>query len=328
MSCPDRPPILTITTLKNWVLPPRPKNARKQRAACEKKKPKQTPVKDVPKAAKADPSTLHEKYTRGTPAPPMARTLVKMLAPAPAAKLDLDSPHFLLSSIKLIDRENYHLKTKLLLLIHDYKSIKLLVMSSPEKQPGVSLRDTATTARKRVFNELHDPMNDLISNMNGLSYASPGAGVSPDDALEAELFDFLNLGSDDLLSINEGIEKEIDDEDVDDPDADMLLTSLSRLTSPSTSETDENLLMTSLTRSTTVSTTVSYTQMDKKPLYLKFYDLPLFSEDDYAFLFEKFDSQSKAMSIIEEDHYNQVADFLEEKLMSNDVKYYVEKDSQ
>lgn len=277
----DFQPILTITTLKNWVLPPRPKNARKAKAPEKKKLP----------AAK----------TPAAPAPP---------------RDTLECAEDLHSNIRSVDRENYQLKTKLLLLIHDYKSLRVLVMSPAlaSALPPLDLYDSATTARKRLFNEMGDPMNDLISNMNDLSYRSPGTA----DDVATELFDFVNLDTDlDALAVAE----EFGDEDIDD---DLDSHSLSRLVSPTTSEADENSLMSSLTRSTTVLTN-NLTFDRKQLLHFKFYDLPTYSEDEYAFLFAKINPHDKMMSVIEEDHYNQVADFLEEKLLSNDVKYYVEK---
>lgn len=242
-------PILTVQTSKNWVLPPRPKNARKAKSPDKKKKPTPPPTDDLNR------------------------------------------------NINIVEKENYQLKVRLLSLIHDYKSLRALVTSA--SSPPV-LYDTATTARKRLFNEL-DSMSELISNMNGLSH---------EHAKEQEVFNFVNLHDEEF--------GEIADEEIDFDDSSLL----SRLISPGLLETDDNLLMTSLTRSTTVSTNNS--SLDKKQMF-KFFDLPAYSEDDYTFLFEQIDPPDKMMSVIEEDHYNQVADFLEEKLMSNDVQYYVEK---
>ena len=324
MPCsPDNQPILTITTSKNWVLPPRPKNIRKSKPSLEKKKLKprscnsQTPVPAPNKPSQA--SQVKSEVSR----------LSSPMKTGNEVTSCLDSPEQLATNIKLVDRENYQLKTKLLLLIHDYKSLKALVTSpSSDLAPPVDvLYDTATTARKRVYQEMGDPMNDLISDMSGLSHASPHSVVSPVDeeldesGFETELFNFINLEQDSLDHMGEEFEAELHDEDEDD---DVDSASLSRLLSPS-SDLDENLLMTTLTRSTTVSTTNSLSE--KKPFaqHFKFHNLPEFSEEDYVFLFEKELSHEKMMSVIEEDQYNQVADFLEEKLMSNDVQYYVEK---
>lgn len=258
-------PILTITTSKNWVLPPRPKNTRKAKAEKKKKTP-----------------------------PPKQRP-----CNAVTSLTSVDDLHL---SIRTVDRENYQLKTRLLSLIHDYKSLRAQVLQANTDEPP--LYDAETTARKRLYTELGDrpdPMHELILDMNELSYRSPALDLLADEQVETELFDFVNLDSD----------FDMDDELESQP--------LSRSISPSVSETDENLLMTSLTRSTTVSTTNS--SHDRK---VKMHDLPPFSEQDYAFSFEKIDPHDKMMAVIEEDHYNQVADFLEERLMSNDVKYYVE----
>lgn len=245
-----------------------------------------------------------------------------------------------------MERENYTLKTSLLSLIHDYKSLRALVLSaggSGSSLPAPGMYESPTTARKRLFTELGDPMSELISDMNELSYKSPSAYNSPSDAYadvspetvldaprdtDTTLFDFVNLDHDSApASVASGagdsgdeMVDEIGDEEMDD---ELDSASLLLLLSASVSEADENMLMTSLTRSTTVSTNNLF--LEKRPGALKFYDLPVYSEDDYAFLFEKIDPHSKMMSIIQEDHYNQVADFLEEKLMSNDLEYYVDR---
>lgn len=340
-STSDRPaqPILTITTSKNWVLPPRPKNTRKAKASLEKRKPKptlpvsssepiqsqtkyskqnQNPVSNVPSVAlKSSPVSVNgvqRSQTQGYKTNPSTST-------SSGAKVNLTSPEDLVVEMRTIELENYHLKTKLLLLIHDYKTLKFQVV---QQAPVAELYDSSTTARKRMFGEMGDPMSDLITDLNGLSHASPAPAIliSPIEqevqstTIENELFNFVNLDENNVVDY----EEDVVDEELDD-DSDSVC--LSRMTSPS-SESDEHLLMTTLTRSTTVSTTNSST--DKKlGDSFKLYDLPAFSEDDYGFLFENINPIGKKMSIIEEDHYNQVTDFLEEKLLSNDVRYYIDK---
>lgn len=338
MSCTsDRPtqPILTITTSKNWVLPPRPKNTRKAKASLEKRKPKTTPP-----VASTDAIQSQQKYSKQNQIPSSNATSVALKSSSvpvngveksqtpgyttttsSATEINLASPEDLVVEMRTIELENYHLKTKLLLLIHDYKTLKSQVV---QQAPVAELYDSATTARKRMFGEMGDPMSDLITDLNGLSHASPAPAVLvspiepevPSANVDNEFFDFVNLDENNVVDY----EEDVVDEELDD-DSDSVC--LSRMTSPS-SESDEHLLMTTLTRSTTVSTTNSNT--DKKlGDSFKLYDLPAFSEDDYGFLFENMNSIGKKMSIIEEDHYNQVTDFLEEKLLSNDVKYYIEK---
>ncbi|GEQ67094.1 hypothetical protein JCM33374_g757 [Metschnikowia sp. JCM 33374] len=352
----DPPPILTITTSKNWVLPPRPKNVRKNKCPSEKKNVKQRPAKTTKGTKTPASKTPASKIQAPTAQAPKAQSPKAQSPPVSSTKLatksaepkqekpfpifqtplsnttaisTLDSPEQLECNIKSISCENYQLKTKLLSLIHDYKSLKSLVTSpsTSKATPVDFLYDSTTTARKRVHPEIGDPMNELISDMSGLSHTSPDSVVSPVDqelgqsGFEMELFNFINLEQDSLDNIGEAFEADFHDEDEDD---EVDSASLSRLSSP-TSDSDENSLMTSLTRSTTVSTTNSFA--DKKPfsMQFKFQDLPEFSEEDYAFSFEKSGPHDKMMSVIEEDQYNQVADFLEEKLMSNDVQYYVEK---
>lgn len=336
MSCtPDRPvqPILTITTSKNWVLPPRPKNTRKAKASQEKRKQKQSApgsAAETQNATAKNPKQINtpgnaplalplRNPSQGVPAPNIPISSSHNKPHNTSGKASLDSPEDLVVEMRTVELENYHLKTKLLLLIHDYKALKSKVV---QQAPVADLYDTGSTVRKRMFGEMGDQMSELITDLNGLSHASPVAApiVSPAEpegsaSIDNEVFDFVNLEENSADELEDFVDEELDDES----DTGYL----SRMTSPS-SESDEHLLMTTLTRSTTVSTTNSST--DKKfGESFRLYDLPAYSEDDYAFSFENMSSIGKKMSIIEEDHYNQVADFLEEKLLSNDVKYYVEK---
>ncbi|EEQ40382.1 hypothetical protein EJF18_50318 [Clavispora lusitaniae] len=321
-------PILTITTSKNWVLPPRPKNARKAKA--DKKKTRPASPRKPAKAPVPVRPEISPAHSANSPIRPASTNVVA----GPAVPESLDD---LQASIRTVDRENYHLKTRLLSLIHDYKSLRASVLSSVSSgssSPAPGMFESPTTARKRLYNEIGDPMSELISNMNGLSYKSPSTELVSHEmpSSEATMSANLAIGSDVGVSeVAAPSERDSDVFDFVDLDASTRplddedeLESLSLSVSPSASDADENSLMTSLTRSTTVSTNNSF--FEKKPSSVfKFYDLPVYSEDDYAFSFEKIDPHGEAMSVIQEDHYNQVADFLEEKLMSNDIKYYVEK---
>lgn len=398
----EHSPILTIKTSKNWVLPPRPKNPRRARVSTDKKKPKacssQTvgnhreattsqPIKSHASSLHTSPSVAslplelhatscaavavskpgaHAKLS--TASPPKIPAYQEKPLPGPTSS-SLRSVNELNAQIKHVDHENYTLKTKLLLLIHQYRCLKTQVDSASSPSLHTGFYDTATTARKRVFNEMGDEtMSDLITDLNHLSHAStlsPLEQETDPEQFEAELFNFVNLDINTLLPVvtqaaedsakcldsvgvkdfegsklrsskamNEFISLKLPNQkavsqampqekkplDGTDEDLDDDLVFLSRLASPLMSEADENLLMTSLTRSTTVSTTNS--SMDKKS-YTKLFDLPAFSEDGDGFLFENATRNEKVMSVIEEDHYNQVADFLEEKLMSNDISYYM-----
>ncbi|PVH18064.1 uncharacterized protein CXQ87_000979 [Candidozyma duobushaemuli] len=300
----ERKPILTVKTSKNWVLPPGPKTP--------KEKPKDA-KKEIKKEPKTEPKVEIKLEPRDDkPSEPAMK-------PSPPKPTCDPSAAELAASIGNLDKENYQLKIKLLSLIHDYKRLKSHLASAPvdPESPAVDVDSPVSASRKRVYTEV-DPMNELISNMNHLSHRSPSdlsipeehelslseQLLEPEDALD--LFNYVNLS---------------DSEDEDEFES----TSLSRSVSPGCSETDgEGSLMTSLTRSTTVSTNNSSVP-EKKPM-LKFYDLPAYSDSEYGFSFEPIDPQDKMLSVIEEDHYNQVADFLEEKLLSNDVEYYVDKD--
>lgn len=183
--------------------------------------------------------------------------------------------------------------------------------------------------------ELISDMNDLSHNTPSLSPAEPDTPIEMEESdgftdidVDNEVFSFINLDIVDgrqTFPIDE--ESEPDSEDEDDESESPLL---SRTTSPSTfSENEENSLMTTLTRSTTVSTNNSFFQDRKtKPSNsaVKFYDLPSFTPSDYSFTFETIDHSANLMSIIQEDKYNMVTDFLEEKLIDNDLDYYVQNE--
>lgn len=342
----ERRPILTVKTLKNWVLPPRPKNARRtknDKGGKEKKAEKMKSVKSSASPPSSGPNADQKPQKRPSltdgpiaskQSPPLDPKLKPTSSCAAGAKsspkpaLQGTLAAELASNIGLLDRENYQLKIKLLALIHDYKRLKSHLMLCPVDPllPVPALVDAdspSSTLRKRVFTEVSeptsDPMNELILDMNHLSYRSPSdlglfsdqpVAESPEDPA-VDVFNYLNL-----------------DSDLEAEDDEFASTLLSRLVSPGCSETDgENSLMTSLTRSTTVSTNNSSLMHDRKQLGMfKFYDLPAYSDSEYGFSFEPIDPQDKMLSVIEEDHYNQVADFLEEKLLSNDVEYYVKKE--
>lgn len=221
--------------------------------------------------------------------------------------------------------------------------MRTLVINKQTPASNDLLPDTQCL-RKRSFHELDD-INDLINNMNGLShepqdkaYLNISDSELDDDDIThpADIFSYINLQPQSHLNL---IDEEIDmfDEDIDD-ECDS--PNLSRSTSPSAmSETDgENSLMTSLTRSTTVSTNNSSSVNTKMQSIsslhhhnlnsypFKFYDLPNYASvnDLSSFSMKNIDPHDpNLMSIIQEDNYNSVNDFLEEKLIDNDVSYYV-----
>jgi hypothetical protein len=235
-------------------------------------------------------------------------------------------------NISIVEAENKILKDHLLTLIHDYKHLRNTVLLQTAFPAG---DHTPSTSRKRSFHELNaaDPMNELIDNMSDLSHNTPLSlySIHGDDELkspeeideeEENLFNFIKL----------------DDEDPIPADAHDDMQFLSRTTSPS--ETDcENSLMSSLTRSTTVSTNnSSFMLNDYKPKHAgfamlketpyNFYNLPNFASlhsegEDVGFTFDKLSPHEKFNSILKQDQYNMITDFLEEKLIDNDRNYYV-----
>lgn len=264
-------------------------------------------------------------------------------------------------NISIIESENSVLKDHLLTLIHDYKHLRSAVLSETNNEMHQHLiqDDVVHTARKRSFTELHttsDPMTELIDNMNDLSHNPPTLllnnylendfGSLPLAEIDEEevdvdenqdFLDFINLDNDDIIEEDDHHEEE---EEEDSP-------FLSRTTSPS--ETDgEQSLMTSLTRSTTVSTNNSSFMLteSKSKLHMlgasssfsmfkenshSFYNLPNYEEMELenllhitGFTFDKLSANEKFHSILKQDQYNMVTDFLEEKLIDNDMNYYVQ----
>lgn len=330
-------PLTTVKTSKTWVLPPRPKPGRKPTnekfEICKEKKrrPKSSPSIIEEKSA----SPLPQQVPPIQPASKQQVTGSQQASRCPSIPKQQKQPacvgkgevNELNKNISMIEKENSQLKTHLLSLIHDYKHLKNLVLNKPQSLPHHLAFEDTTTARKRSFTELVnvDPMNELICNMSDLSYSpvtTGGSNIEPSSPIEDtdseldEVFNYINL------------DNHIYDEDEDE---DIESLELSRTTSPSVmSETDgENSLMTTLTRSTTVSTNNS--MMNEKKTYkdeqFKFYALPEFSTKEYEFSFDEINPNDKKMSIIQEDKYNMITDFLEEKLIDNDLNYYVQNES-
>lgn len=325
-SCP-----LTVKTSKAWVLPPRPKPGRKPTQSTCAVKEKKKRGKDLDKSGRQPASTTSSVIS---PSAPQLHTVPMQQQHSinhPSTLVNMSSTA-LNKNISVVEAENKILKDHLLTLIHDYKHLRNTVLL----QTAFPVEDhISSTSRKRSFHELntHDPMSELIDNMSDLSHNTPLSlySIHGDDDLkspeeideeEENLFNFIKLDDEDPIP-------------VDAPD-DMQF--LSRTTSPS--ETDcENSLMSSLTRSTTVSTNnSSFMLNDYKPKHAgfamlketpyNFYNLPNFASlhsegEDVGFTFDKLSPHEKFSSILKQDQYNMIADFLEEKLIDNDRNYYV-----
>jgi len=145
------------------------------------------------------------------------------------------------------------------------------------------------------------------------------------------------------LDTVEDSDMEIDFEDEEEDDIDSPSSSglLSRTTSPS-SDFESNSLMSTLTRSTTVSsinTTTQFPLLDKKSGYpfkigrSNFFELPKYEEEDSGDYQFRFDDAMNTPSTLQsslasnQDQYNMINDFLEEKLLNNDLHYYAENDN-
>lgn len=200
-------------------------------------------------------------------------------------------------NIQLIENENNDLKYKLLNLINEYKVLKSMVINN-EFPNTIREKDD----KKRSFQQLNNEDLKIIKEDEPLNFNKD------------EIFDFID-------------DREIDDEEIDD---DMDSPLLSRTSSPL--DDDNNSLMLSLTRSTTISS-ISNSIIDSKgnnssigfslsnglngPLKSNFFELPNFSDEkpDFSNLNNQFD-------ILKQDKYNLINDFLQEKLINNDLNYY------
>ncbi|EGW35697.1 uncharacterized protein SPAPADRAFT_58900 [Spathaspora passalidarum NRRL Y-27907] len=216
-----------------------------------------------------------------------------------------------MKNIKTIDSENLSLKSTLLSLIHDYKQLKNLVLN-PE-----------------VITSVHQPLD---SNVHKRSYTEVKTNEVLTTSTTTEFDKFIDLDNNDHVDLKksktndyfEPIDSDIEIDYEDDYEYNMMTsptlssTELSRTTSPY-SDFENNSLMSSLTRSTTVSSVMSF---DKPKFTLNnFFELPKYEEeqDDHEYNF-KFDELMNNNS--KNDQYNMITDFLEEKLITNDIEYY------
>ncbi|KAK6199375.1 uncharacterized protein RJT21DRAFT_46364 [Scheffersomyces amazonensis] len=254
-------------------------------------------------------------------------------------------------NIKLIDSENISLKSHLLSLIHDYKQLRTLVLDN-------------TSSYYNNSNVMKNSMPHNISNSAVTSTIDSDKNVHKRSYNEQQLIDNefdnyitipskkMNVMDNNHDDDDEELLEEVDelDSDIEDVEDDPMTSSsspansassstrLSRTTSPYSDDFSEsNSLMSTLTRSTTVSSSTSYLN-DVKGLRSnsKLVDFPSFNPNapsTYHFKFDELMNSSSTSSapsmsdLINQDQYNMITDFLEEKLINNDVRYYVENNS-
>ncbi|KAK6465414.1 hypothetical protein DFJ63DRAFT_20290 [Scheffersomyces coipomensis] len=284
-------------------------------------------------------------------------TINPLISLSPSPNASSPSPSLILSNlnqnIKLIDSENLSLKSHLLSLIHDYKQLKNIVLdntsnyyyySNPTSTSNTNQTTSTSTpsltpltidnnnAHKRSFNE-----QQLIDNEFDNYITIPSKKMNTND-------DAMDVDEDELLDEVD----ELDNSDIEDEDLEHNSNSnspstckLSRTSSPYSDDSENNSLMSTLTRSTTVSSSTSYFNDNSKlSNRSKLIDLPSFNStqsssitNPYQFKFDELMNQThshqKASSsdLFNQDQYNMITDFLEEKLINNDVKYYVENNN-
>ncbi|WEJ93557.1 hypothetical protein PSN45_001024 [Yamadazyma tenuis] len=229
------------------------------------------------------------------------------------SKPDLSDPAKLADSIRYISSENTDLKCKLLKLINDYKLLKQFVLNndhSVSRKRSFTAVDMAGDRHQMAMDldldldlNLDLPLDRLDSIDSVLDMAVDTLVVptavsrTGDAAAPDELLDFL------------------EDEEFDD-DFDIESPLLSRTSSPS--DDDTHSLMATLTRSTTVSTNNSFSE---KPSG-RFFEMPKFAGGLAAGSASAGKNLSSRFDVLQQDKYNLINDFLEEKLIDNDLTYY------
>ena len=233
-----------------------------------------------------------------------------------------------------IEGENNQLKANLLSCINDYKRLKFLVLNKTQS-PNLYCEDFTT--KKGSLNELRsmESIHELTNNMSDLWYQgdkSSSLNESTKDVYESggcnagigtteNFFSYLNL--------DEDFEARVAEEEEEHSGTSILSRAISP--SPSSDTEGDNFSMASLTRTTTESTSGLLSSSENlaktRPLHFKFYNLPGFFETPYEFSFDKINPTEEKLSLLQEDKYNMVTDFLEEKFMDNDLSYYVQNES-
>lgn len=317
-----------VKTLKQWVLPPRPKPGRKS-TTRELAAAALVPIKrkDRLSLTALTPATLVL-----LPSPTLLE-LAQVPAPAPLALILALMPplkiiDLLKLNIALIDRENVALKLNLLALINDYRQLKQMVLAgdfaeamspalkeSPTDYTSPEAHDNGRSSLKRSFGEVLE-MLELINDINELLYGTPGTLLAPlpvkaeEDAFSQYIMLELRLYLDES------------DDDSSDIHNDMALPLL-RLLRTISPTLDFDLTL-SLTRTTTLTLIGADTPKPRGFATRKFFELPKFEEETPAAYAFKFDAMMATPH--PDDEYHMVNDFLEEKLHDNDLKYYVDHD--
>ncbi|KAI5954958.1 hypothetical protein KGF54_001519 [Candida jiufengensis] len=247
-------------------------------------------------------------------------------------------------------------------LIQDQDFATITTTSSPSSYDSSNISTTVSTPSTNILSEFEKFIN-IEESIEPLKKCKTNDSIKPvitttTKSLRSKKFahykDFhkLDTEEDSDLDINfeddEEYEEEEEDHDHDQvysPTSQSSISSnqndlsttttneeLSRTTSPYNSDFETNSLMSSLTRSTTVSSinTVIHEKpplcnVHSQPFTLKkmgqFFELPKTNpKKEYKFKFDQFviDEQKR-----NDDEYNMITDILEEKLMNNEINYYV-----
>ena len=317
-----------VKTLKQWVLPPRPKPGRKS-TGKELAAAALVPIKRKERLSLTalTPASLSLSSPSAQAQVPTPAPLALILALMPPLKIiDL-----LKLNIALIDRENVALKLNLLALINDYRQLKQMVLAgdftdamapafkdpvSEYTSPEASADNSGRSSLKRSFGEVLE-MLELINDINELLYGTPGTllALLPAKAEEDAFSQYI------MLELKLYLDESDDDSSDIHNDMALPLLRLLRTISPTL---DFDLTL-SLTRTTTLTLIgVADTPKPRGFATRKFFELPKFEEETPAAYAFKFDAMMASPH--PDDEYHMVNDFLEEKLHDNDLKYYVDHD--
>lgn len=171
---------VTVTTSKEWVLPPRPKPGRKLKEIKAKQK---CNIKPSPTSSAISASNIPASTKKSPSAKQSTNRKSNKKSDCCANELnpDLSTVSSLLQNISIIDSENSCLKSNLLCLIHEYKHLKNLVLSAPStttessntNTPATTTTATGTTATRTgsitsdlAIDSLPDNLTEIVDSMS------------------------------------------------------------------------------------------------------------------------------------------------------------------
>ncbi|CAI5759244.1 unnamed protein product [Candida verbasci] len=327
---------ICVKTSKDWVLPPRPKPGRKSKEVNKENQPKSRKKLICKNEVNDDLNQDLENIN----------SLIKNCSIVDSENLSLKSN--LLSLI----HEYKHLKN---VVLNQPKPMTTTTPSSPSS----NIVNECPNVHKRSINEIEN--SNLPTSIGMLSLSSQSSISSPithptspsldefqkfinidnkEEQVKKKTKNYIDISSSDInVDDDSDIEINFEEEDYDLIISPTLSSELSRTTSPY-SDYESHSLMSTLTRSTTVSSVNTVTVESNKPSLKSVnhhsppYTLKKMSTSSSSgkpnnyFELPKYEENTKGQeynfSITANDEYNMITDILEEKLMNNDINYYID----